>query len=80
MSVVGERLAIVGRWTRHQSFGQQFEASFLERLMPETTSEILAFLSFPRRQGHRAENGGKIVSPRFGEKSSERFGAGIPCS
>lgn len=45
MSVVGERLAIVGKWTRHQSFGQQFEAEFLERLMPETTSEILAFLS-----------------------------------
>lgn len=43
MSVVGERLAIVGKWTRHQSFGQQFEAEFLERLMPETTSEILAF-------------------------------------
>ena len=35
MCVVGERLAIVGKWTRHQSFGQQFEAEFLERLMPE---------------------------------------------
>ena len=65
MSVVGERLAIVGRWTRHQSFGQQFEAEFLERLMPETTSEILAFLS------SRAVKG---IGPKMAEKIIARFG------
>ena len=26
MCVAGERLAIVGKWSRHPSFGQQFEA------------------------------------------------------
>ena len=68
MCVVGERLAIVGRWTRHQSLGQQFEAEFLERLMPETTSEILAFLSSRAVKGIGPKMAEKIVS-RFGEKS-----------
>ena len=68
MCVVGERLAIVGRWTRHQSFGQQFEAEFLERLMPETTSEILAFLSSRAVKGIGPRMAEKIVS-RFGEQS-----------
>ena len=68
MSVVGERLAIVGRWTRHQSFGQQFEAEFLERLMPETTSEILAFLSSRAVKGIGPRTAEKIVG-RFGDQS-----------
>lgn len=68
MSVVGERLAIVGRWTRHQSFGQQFEAEFLERLMPETTSEILAFLSSRAVRGIGPKMAEKIVA-RFGDQS-----------
>ena len=68
MSVVGERLAIVGRWTRHQSFGQQFEAEFLERLMPETTSEILAFLSSRAVKGIGPKMAEKIVA-RFGDQS-----------
>lgn len=66
MSVAGERLAIVGKWTQHPSFGQQFEAEFLERLMPETTSEILAFLS------SRAVKG---IGPRTAQKIVDRFGA-----
>ena len=66
MSVAGERLAIVGKWTRHPSFGEQFEAEFLERLMPESTSEILAFLS------SRAVKG---IGPRTAEKIVQRFGA-----
>ena len=68
MSVVGERLAIVGKWTRHQSFGQQFEAEFLERLMPETTSEILAFLSSRAVKGIGPRTAEKIVG-RFGDQS-----------
>ena len=65
---MGERLAIVGKWTRHQSFGQQFEAEFLERLMPETVSEILAFLSSRAVKGIGPKMAEKIVS-RFGEQS-----------
>ena len=70
MSVAGERLAIVGKWTRHPSFGEQFEAEFLERLMPETTGEILAFLSSRAVKGIGPKTAEKIVQ-RFGAKSLE---------
>ena len=45
MTLVGERLVIAGKWGRHPSHGPQFEAEFLERLMPETTQEIFSYLS-----------------------------------
>ncbi len=68
MSAVGERLAIVGKWTHRVNFGQQFEAEFLERLMPETAGEILAFLSSRAVKGIGERTAEKIVS-RFGAKS-----------
>ena len=42
---VGERLMVTGKWSSHQSYGKQFEAEFLERLMPQTQSEIISYLS-----------------------------------
>ena len=42
---VGERLMVTGRWSAHASYGRQFEAEFLERLMPQTSQEILTYLS-----------------------------------
>ena len=45
LPVVGERLMVTGRWSAHQSYGKQFDAEFLERLMPQTESEILNYLS-----------------------------------
>ncbi len=39
----GERLMVTGRWTNNANYGKQFEAEFLERLMPETTPEILSY-------------------------------------
>ena len=45
MTIVGERLVIAGRWGHHPNHGPQFEAEFLERLMPETKAEIFSFLS-----------------------------------
>ena len=41
LPVVGERLMVTGRWSSHSSYGRQFEAEFLERLMPQTSVEIL---------------------------------------
>ena len=38
MPAVGERLMVTGRWSTHQSYGKQFEAEFLVRLMPESTT------------------------------------------
>ena len=45
MAVAGERLVVTGLWTAHPTYGRQFTAEFLERLMPQTSREILAYLS-----------------------------------
>ena len=43
--VAGERLIVTGKWTTHSTYGKQFEAEFLERLLPDSVNEILAYLS-----------------------------------
>ena len=45
LPAVGERLMVTGRWSNHSSYGRQFEAEFLERLMPQTATDILNYLS-----------------------------------
>ena len=45
LPTVGERLMVTGKWGNHSSYGRQFEAEFLERLMPQTEAEILRYLS-----------------------------------
>ena len=45
MPIVGEQLMVTGKWSNHSNFGRQFEAEFLERLMPQTSMEILQYLS-----------------------------------
>lgn len=64
--VVGERLIVTGKWTTHSSYGRQFEAEFLERLLPDTTNDIRAYLS------SRAVRG---IGPKTAEKIVARFGA-----
>lgn len=68
MTLVGERLVIMGHWSSHASYGLQFEAEFLERLMPETRSEILAYLSSRAVKGIGAKTAEKIVA-LFGASS-----------
>ena len=68
MTVVGERLAITGRWTSHASYGRQFEAELLERLMPESREEILAYLSSRAVKGIGAVTAQRIVAA-FGSHS-----------
>ena len=63
--IVGERLIITGRWTTHSSYGKQFEAEFLERLLPDTTNEILAYLSSRAVRGIGPKTAAKIVA-KFG--------------
>ncbi len=65
MASVGERLMVTGRWTSHASFGRQFEAEFLERLMPQTGMEILSYLSGRIIKG---------IGPRTAARIVERFG------
>ncbi len=62
---VGERLMVTGRWNTHSSYGKQFEAEFLERLMPESASQILAYLSGRTIKGIGPKTAARIVN-RFG--------------
>lgn len=65
MAMAGEKLVITGKWGSHPSYGRQFEAEFLERLMPETSREILAYLS------SRAVKG---IGPVTAERMVKAFG------
>ena len=61
----GERLMVTGKWTSHPSYGKQFEAEFLERLMPQTATQILGYLSSRIIKG---------IGPRIAARIVERFG------
>ena len=66
LPAVGEKLMVTGKWSNHSSYGRQFEAEFLERLMPQTTIEILNYLSSRVIKG---------IGPRMAARIVERFGA-----
>ena len=65
---VGERLMVTGRWSSHQSYGKQFEAEFLERLMPQTAQQITSYLSGRIIKGIGPKMAARIVA-RFGEQT-----------
>lgn len=65
LPTVGERLMVTGKWSNHASYGRQFDAEFLERLLPQTSAEILAYLS------SRAIKG---IGPRIAARIVQRFG------
>ena len=67
MATVGERLTAAGKWGCHAAYGRQFEAEFLERLMPETGGEILSYLSSRALKG---------VGEKTAERIVEKFGSG----
>ena len=62
---VGERLMVTGKWSNHPSYGKQFEAEFLERLMPQNAQDILVYLS------SRAIKG---IGPRIAARIVDKFG------
>ena len=66
--IVGERLIITGKWTTHSAYGRQFEAEFLERLLPDTVADIRAYLSSRAVRGIGPTTAEKIVA-KFGEDS-----------
>ena len=68
LPVVGERLMVTGKWSNHQSYGRQFEAEFLERLMPQTRMEILSYLSSRVIKGIGPKTAARIVE-HFGEET-----------
>ena len=66
LPTVGERLMVTGRWSSHASYGRQFEAEFLERLMPQTAMEILSYLSSRVIKG---------IGPRMAARIVDHFGS-----
>ena len=66
LPAVGERLMVTGRWSTHSSYGRQFEAEFLERLLPQTAMEILSYLSSRIIKG---------IGPRMAARIVEHFGS-----
>ena len=65
LPAVGERLMVTGKWSNHPTFGRQFEAEFLERMMPQTSMEILSYLSSRIIKG---------IGPRMAARIVEHFG------
>ena len=61
LPTVGERLMVTGKWSSHPSYGRQFEAEFLERLLPQTAMEILSYLSSRVIKGIGPKLAGRIV-------------------
>ena len=68
LPVVGERLMVTGKWSSHHSYGKQFEAEFLERLLPQTGTEILSYLSSRIIKGIGPKTAAKIVG-HFGSET-----------
>lgn len=66
LPAVGERLMVTGRWATHSSYGKQFEAEFLERLLPQTAMEILNYLSSRVIKG---------IGPRMAARIVDQFGS-----
>jgi len=66
MPVMGEKLMVTGKWGNHSSYGRQFEAEFLERLLPSTQNEILHYLSGRTIKG---------IGPKLAARIVQRFGS-----
>lgn len=68
LPAVGERLMVTGKWNSHSNYGRQFEAEFLERLLPQTRQEIVAYLSSRAIKGIGPVMAARIVE-HFGEET-----------
>ncbi len=68
MPAVGEKLIVTGKWSNHAGYGRQFEAEFLERLLPATASEILQYLSGRVIKGIGPRTAARIVA-HFGDRT-----------
>ena len=68
LPAVGERLMVTGKWGNHASYGRQFEAEFLERLLPQSALEILSYLSSRVIKGIGPKMAARIVD-KFGDET-----------
>ena len=68
MPVLGERLMVTGKWSNHSNFGRQFEAEFLERMLPQSALEIQSYLSSRAIKGIGPVMAARIVE-YFGDQT-----------
>ncbi len=68
LPAVGERLMVTGKWSTHASYGRQFEAEFLERLLPQSSADILSYLSSRIIKGIGPKTAARIVG-HFGDQT-----------
>ena len=68
LPAIGERLMVTGKWATHSSYGKQFEAEFLERLMPQTAPQIITYLSSRIIKGIGPVMANRIVQ-KFGDQT-----------
>ena len=68
LPAAGERLMVTGKWSSHASYGRQFEAEFLERLLPQSSTEILSYLSSRIIKGVGPKTAARIVQ-HFGDET-----------
>ena len=68
MPACGEGLMVTGRWSNHASYGRQFEAEFLERVLPSSRNEILQYLASRIIKGIGPKTAIRIVDA-FGDET-----------
>lgn len=68
MCAVGEQLEITGKWTQHPTYGRQFDAELLQRLMPETEGDITSYLASGCIKGIGRKTAARMVK-EFGAKT-----------
>ena len=61
LPAVGEGLMVTGRWNAHQNYGKQFEAEFLERILPQNKVDIIRYLSSRIIKGIGPKTAARIV-------------------
>ena len=64
----GETLVLTGTWATHQSFGEQFKVSYLERRMPVGTDAVYRYLASGAIKNIGPAKARDIVE-KFGEKA-----------
>ena len=68
LPAVGARLMVTGKWGNHASYGRQFEAEFLARLLPQSALDILSYLSRRVIKGIGPKMAARIVD-KFGDET-----------
>lgn len=66
----GEHLHLIGNFTSHPSFGEQFKVEAFESIMPTTTLGILKYLSNGAVKGIGASTAARLIKA-FGENTLE---------